>query len=197
MKPKIILLGAGGHCTSCIDVIEQEFRFEIAGIIDINNEKKSLLNYPLLGNDGDLDALRSHYEFAFITIGQIKTSANRIKLYKKLNSLKFTLPTIISPQAYVSKHATIGVGTIIMGGAFVNAKASIGDNCIINTKAIIEHDVKVESHSHISTGSIVNGFSIIKAGTFIGSNSTVKEHTKTNLNDFIKAGTVFKGYQDE
>jgi len=31
---KIILIGAGGHCKSVIDVIEQEARFEIAGIID-------------------------------------------------------------------------------------------------------------------------------------------------------------------
>ena len=33
-NPKIILVGAGGHCRSCIDVIEQEGRFEILGIVD-------------------------------------------------------------------------------------------------------------------------------------------------------------------
>lgn len=33
-KLKIILIGGGGHCHSVIDVIEQENRFNIAGIID-------------------------------------------------------------------------------------------------------------------------------------------------------------------
>ena len=31
---EIILIGGGGHCKSVIDVIEQENRFTIAGIID-------------------------------------------------------------------------------------------------------------------------------------------------------------------
>jgi len=31
---KIILLGGGGHCKSCIDVIENENIYKIAGIID-------------------------------------------------------------------------------------------------------------------------------------------------------------------
>ena len=33
-KPEIILLGAGGHCRSCIDVVESEGRFTVAGIVD-------------------------------------------------------------------------------------------------------------------------------------------------------------------
>ena len=42
---KIILIGGGGHCKSVIDVIEQEARFEIAGIID----KPELLGTKILG----------------------------------------------------------------------------------------------------------------------------------------------------
>ncbi len=35
VKGKIILIGGGGHCKSCIDVIEQEGRFQITGIVDV------------------------------------------------------------------------------------------------------------------------------------------------------------------
>ena len=34
-KEPIILIGGGGHCKSCIDVLEQEGRFQIVGIIDV------------------------------------------------------------------------------------------------------------------------------------------------------------------
>ena len=45
MKEKIILIGGGGHCRACIDVIEQEGRFTIAGIVDVpeKSEVKRLL----------------------------------------------------------------------------------------------------------------------------------------------------------
>jgi FlaA1/EpsC-like NDP-sugar epimerase len=34
-KEKIILIGGGGHAHSVIDVIEQENKYEIVGIIDV------------------------------------------------------------------------------------------------------------------------------------------------------------------
>lgn len=65
MKEKIILIGGGGHCRSCIDVIEQEGRFEIAGIMERPNNSKSsiVLGYAILGTDDDLSDLKERYDF--------------------------------------------------------------------------------------------------------------------------------------
>ena len=196
MKPKLILIGGGGHCTSCIDVIEQEGQFEIAGIVDSDAAITSLLGYPVLGNDNVLQELRSNYEHALITVGQIRSPAVRIKLFEYVKLLGFSLPTIVSPRAYVSKHALLGHGTIVMHDVFINARATVGENCIINTKALLEHDVNVADNCHVSTGAIINGGAIIKRGTFIGSNAVTKELVQTKENDFIKAGAVFKGHSD-
>ena len=196
-KPSLILIGGGGHCKSCIDVIEQENKFLIAGIVDINRFISELLGYPLLRNDDDLAKLKLNYDYALITIGQIKTPAIRIRLLDYAKSLGFKLPAIISPRAYVSKHARIGNGTIIMHDALINAGVIVGDNCIINTKSLIEHDAVIENNCHISTGAIINGGAIIKQGSFVGSNAATKESIKTNEKDFIKAGSLFKGYANE
>ena len=75
---KIILIGAGGHCKSCIDVIEEEKKFEIVGIID-NFRKKSIFGYPVIGKDKDLLKVRKMTKYALITVGQIKSSASRRK----------------------------------------------------------------------------------------------------------------------
>lgn len=50
MKPKLILIGGGGHCHSAIDVIEEEGRYQIAGIVDLpeNLAKNSELYYNQL-----------------------------------------------------------------------------------------------------------------------------------------------------
>ena len=196
-KPSLILIGGGGHCKSCIDVIEQENKFLIAGIVDINRFISELLGYPLLGNDDDLAKLKLNYDYALITIGQIKTPAIRTRLLSYAKSLGFKLPAIISPRAYVSKHAKIGSGTIVMHDVLINAGAIVGDNCIINTKSLIEHDAVIENNCHISTGAIINGGAIVKQGSFVGSNAVTKESVKTHEQDFIKAGSLFKGYANE
>lgn len=196
MKPKLILIGGGGHCAACVDVIELAQEYEIAGIVDMNASAK-LPGYPLLGNDSNLAELRREFDYALITIGQIKSAATRNKLFGLARSLGYVLPSIISPRAYVSQHAVIGKGTIIMHDALINARAKVGSNCIINSKALVEHDSVVEDDCHIATGAIVNGGTLVRRGTFIGSNAVTKEAVKTKENDFIKAGSLFAGYADE
>lgn len=177
-KPSILLFGAGGHARACIDVIEQENNFSIAGIIGLHDEvAKNILGYSVLGSNEDIDVFTSKYKNALIVVGQIKSAEIRIRLYEELKKRDCILPTIISPYSYISKHAQIGEGSIIMHGAIVNAGASVGNNCIINSKALVEHDSLISDHCHISTSAVVNGGVIIGSGTFIGSNSSIREGT--------------------
>ena len=190
---KILLIGAGGHAHSCIDVLEEENQFEIAGLIEkgesISNES---LGYPVIGTDDDLKVLRQQYKNALITVGQIKIPKIRIKLYQLLKELDFTLPVIVSPHAYVSKHAQIGEGSIIMHGVIINANAKIGNNCIINNRALIEHDAVIGDHCHIATGAIINGEVSVENETFIGSSAVTKQAISIGKNCVIGAGVVLK-----
>ncbi len=190
---KILLIGAGGHARSCIDVLEEENQFEIAGLIEksesISNES---LGYPVIGTDDDLKVLRQQYKNALITVGQIKSPKIRIKLYQLLKELDFTLPVIVSPHAYVSKHAQIGEGSIIMHGVIINANAKIGNNCIINNRALIEHDAVIGDHCHIATGAIINGEVSVENETFIGSGAVTKQAIAIGKNCVIGAGVVLK-----
>lgn len=186
-KESIILVGGGGHCHSVIDVIEQQGIYQIAGIVDTpENLGKSVLGYLVIACDGQLTDLFTKHKNALITVGHIKSNSLRLKLYAKLKHIGYTLPTIISPFAYVSPHATIDEGTVVMHHALVNANAKIGKNCIINTKALIEHDATIENHCHIATASVINGGVTVKEHAFVGSNATSKQGA--TLSGFIKAG---------
>ena len=190
-KEDILLIGGGGHCKSVIDVIEQEGRFNIVGIIDrAERIGESVLGYKIIGSESDLESLSSKLSYAMIAIGHVKSNTPRVELFKRLKELGFIMPCIISPLAYVSKHASIDEGSIVMHHALINADVKIGKNCIINSKALIEHDAIVEDSSHVSTGAIVNGGSIIKEHTFFGSGAVLKE--QSSARNFIKAGSVVK-----
>lgn len=189
----ILLIGAGGHCKACIDVIEQIGEWQIVGIIDRKDSGvKEVLGYPVIGCDDDLAELKKQYDYALVTIGQIHSAELKMKLFNQLKALDFNQPSLVSPLAYVSKHAKIGVGTIVMHYALINTAAQVGNNCIINSKALIEHDAIIEDHCHISTGAIINGGVIVGEQSFIGSQATTKQSITIPPQSFIKAGSLVK-----
>lgn len=189
MREKIILFGGGGHCRSCIDVIETEGRYRIAGIVDVAEKVNQLvLGYPIIGTDDDLGELVKKYRYFLITIGQIESADLRIEKYQLLSGLGASFPVIISPYAHVSGHSVIGEGTIIMHNVVVNAGAGIGKNCIINTGAIIEHDAVIGDHCHISTAAVVNGGTKIGSRTFLGSNCNTKQYIEIGEGSLVNSG---------
>ena len=192
-KPSLILIGAGGHAHACIDVIEQHGGYQIAGLIGMPDEMHGHhLGYAVIGTDADLSELAKTIPYALITLGQIKTPIHRTRLYQQAVAFGFQLPTIIAPRAYVSRHATLGAGTIVMHGAIVNAGASVGKNCIINTRALLDHDVTVDDHCHISTGAIINGNTVIGNGSFVGSGSIIKESTALGQGCLVGMGRAVR-----
>lgn len=189
MEEEIILVGGGGHCKSCIDVIETENKFIIAGIVDVKEKlHQNVLDYKIIACDEDLPELVKGYKYFLIIIGQIKSPKKRIEKFEYLKGLGANFPMIISPFAHVSKYASVDEGTIIMHNVIVNAGATIGKNCIINTGAIIEHDAVIGDHCHISTGAIINGGTVVKEATFFGSNSMAKEYIEIGEHSIIGAG---------
>jgi sugar O-acyltransferase (sialic acid O-acetyltransferase NeuD family) len=185
----ILLLGAGGHARACIDVIEQEGRFAVAGLVGLPHERGvRILGYPVVGTDADLTGLLRDYDHVLITIGQIKTAEPRMRLFDLLQQTGCTLPVVVSPRAYVSRHATLGAGTIVMHGAVVNAAAVIGRNCIINSQSLVEHDAEIADHCHISTAAAINSGVHVGAATFIGSNCSVRQMVKIGERCLIGMG---------
>jgi len=188
---EIILIGGGGHCKSCISVIESTNEYRIAGIIDTPDKVgQKVLGYPVIGHDEQLPELKEKYDYALITVGQITSAKLRMKLFQKAKNAGFDLPVIVASTAFVSKHTQIGEGTIIMHQAIINADTTIGVNNIINTKALIEHDCQIGNHNHISTASVLNGNVNVGDECFIGSNSTFVNGIGIKNNIFIGINSI-------
>ena len=171
---ELILVGGGGHCRSVIDVVESANHFRIYGIIDAQaGQSRKVIGYPIIGTDEDLER--------YFNLG-----------FRFLVALGLDLATMISPNAYVSKRASIQAGTVVLHGAVVNAQATVGDNCIVNSLALIEHDAQIGAHCHISTGVRVNGGVKVEMGTFIGSGSIIHEGVHIGERCVISAGSVIK-----
>ena len=191
MKTKLILIGGGGHCKVCIDVIEQTGQFEIVGVLDLAElVGTTVFDYQIIGTDQDITKYAELGYSFLITVGQIKSATLREKLFNKLRESEAEIATIVAPSAYVSEYSKIGTGSIVMNHVIVNAGATIGDNCILNNKCDIEHDVIIGNHTHISTGANVNGNCKVGSGVFIGSNATIANQIIIEDKVVIGAGAV-------
>lgn len=191
MGNRLILIGGGGHCHACIDVIESGKRFVIEGILDVHDKVgQTVLGYPIIGTDDNLIDLVEPATSFLICVGHIRSAAIRQSIYGKLIALGANLATIVSPHAVVSRHSYVGKGSIIMHLATVGPNAHIGNNCIVNTNATVEHDCQLGDHVHVSTHAILNGGCQINDGVFIGSNSTIFQGVSIAETTSIGAGSL-------
>ena len=181
----IILLGGGGHCRACIDVIEAEGKFSITGILERPDavtrgyqksyEKPSVLDYPVIGTDEEIPVYAADKTAFLITVGQNTGSRARRKLQSLVEETGGELARVFSPSAVLCKKAVIKGGTVVMHKAYLGVEAAIGKNCIINTGAIIEHNSEIGDNTHVSTGAVINGGCRVGKDCFIGSGAVIRD----------------------
>lgn len=190
MIAKIVLFGAGGHCRSLIEVIRTNDNFQIIGILDEALKKgDSHCGVPILGSDHDAKLYLEDAK-GVVAIGQVKTSKVRKSLYDLIYENGVPAEAIVASTSYVSEDAKIGAGSVCFHKSFVNAGTTVGENCIVNTGVILEHDVQIGDHCHIGPGAIVNGGVKVGSGTFLGSGCVIKEGVSIGENCVIAAGTT-------
>lgn len=184
----LVLVGGGGHCRSCIDVVRGA-GFSIAGVID-PLPAPEILGLPRLGDDSWLDGADARSMDFLVTVGQVGLSPHRRRLFEALRIRKLPLASIVAIDAIVSPDTAVGDGCIVMHRAVINSGATLGVNAIINTGAIIEHDARLGDHCHISTGAIVNGDARIGDGCMIGSGAIILQGVHIAADVVIGAGAV-------
>ena len=190
---KIIIIGAGGHSKSLINLITSINEFKILGLIENSISNKKILDYPILGTDQDLiKYYKKGIIYCSIGLGQIKNPYKRIKLFNLLKKIGFKIPTIISKKCECFKSNKIGEGTQIFHNTLINSNVKIGKNCIINSNCTIEHDVVIGNHCHIAPGAIINGGVKISDFSFVGSGAVIKENIKVSEICIVGANSFLK-----
>lgn len=168
-RKDLIIIGAGGHAHSVIDVVESGTEYRIVGLIDSTlSLGDKAFGYEVLGAESDLDALVNGGEFElFIAIGD---NFHRQRVYRLVNARLPTtkFATLTHPDSQISKRASLGAGTVVMAGAIINAGCHIDDGVIINTGAVIDHDGSIGRFSSLAPLAAVGGSASIGKRTAIG-----------------------------
>lgn len=185
----IIIIGAGGHASVIIDIIESMrnvgHEVRIQGLLDDRKDITEFMGYKILDKINNAP-LYNYKDTEFV----IAIGNNRIRkeIAKKFNELKYF--TAIHPTALIGSNVNLKSGTVVMPRAIINANTYIGSHVIINSGSIVEHDNVIDDFAHISPGTTLCGGVTVGESTHIGANSTVIPCKKIGSNSVIGAGSV-------
>jgi sugar O-acyltransferase (sialic acid O-acetyltransferase NeuD family) len=91
--------------------------------------------------------------------------------------------TAVHPSAQIARGVTLGRGTVVMAGVVVNSDSRVGDFCILNTNASLDHDGVMENYSSLAPGAVTGGnvrlgaYSAVSLGARVLQGLTIGEHT--------------------
>ena len=179
---KLIIIGAGGHGKVISDLALKIGYSDISFIDD--KAVGDCIGFRIIGACCDIESFDDGETDFVIGIGD-----NCIrKLIAESHNVNWT--TLVHPSAQIGLNVTFGNGTVVMAGTVVNACATIGKHCIINTSSVVEHDDLVRDYVHISPRAVLGGTVTVDDCTHIGIGSTVKNNIYICKDCIIGAGSV-------
>lgn len=190
-RPRIVILGAGGHGRVVLDILHQARRFEVAGFLDSNPEihGRRVDGVPVLGPPGQLAQISKEHNVtsAIIAVGD---NGARRGLARAVENADLDLGSAIHPAATLARSVLIGRNVVIAAGAVVCANCQVGDSAILNTGCIIDHQTMVGEGAHVCPGVRVGARVKIEPGVFIGIGATIIPNVTLGCEAIIGAGAV-------
>lgn len=174
---KVYLYGASGHAKVVKDIAKLAY-VDVPCLIDDNPAVKELDGLKVVHSAEGLSPL-------IVTIGDCQT---RRKIVEKLGVREYL--TVVHPKAVLADSVKLGTGTVVMAGAVLNPYATVGDHCIINTSASIDHDCKIHDFVHIAPHCTLCGEVEVGEGTWVGAGTTIIQGIHIGKDCFIGAGSV-------
>lgn len=189
-KP-IIILGAGGHASVCLDVLRQ-FDNTVIGLTSLENGLSDKMNLPVLGDDQVILEYSPDEVELVNGIGFLPGQCARHRIFDYFKSKGYQFASIVHPSAIVSDSVCLGEGSQIMAGAIIQPDVNIGSNSIINTGSSIDHGSSIGSGVHIAPRAILCGDVIVDECAFVGAGSIILQGVKINANSIVPAGMLKK-----
>lgn len=187
MKEELVVVGAGAHAKVVVDIIRQNEKYELAGLVD-DLDKEGFGGLKIIGDDNCLNSLwQKGIRKIFIAVGNNQV---RKRLFETVQNIGFEIINVISEHAIISPYVKMGKGNVVMPGAVINVDTVIGDGCIINTNCSIDHDGHIGDFVHVAPGAAIAGSVAIGGGTFCGVGCRIIDGVKVGKNVVVGAGTV-------
>ena len=142
---------------------------------------------------GDDTVIETHAPDTVLLVNGLGTTDRteaRRAIYERLTALGFRFATVVDPLALLAGPVEIGEGAQVLAGAVVQPGARLGVNCIVNTRASIDHDCVIGAHAHIAPGATLSGGVRVGEGAHVGTGASVIHNVHIGAGAVVGAGAA-------
>ena len=183
MYKHLVIVGSGGHGQAVADLALSSGDFEKVSFVDDSFPKNTTaLNLDIIGKNDSLFDRVSEFDACFVAIGN---NLIRRKLVEKIYDKGLPLISLFHPKSWVSEHANISIGVVVMAGAVVGTNAKLGIGTLVNAKSTIDHDCVLADFSHLGVGVHLAG------GVQVGESSWLQAGCCAGYNATTDASTIY------
>lgn len=150
-------------------------------------QRQNVASWNIQGDEDALVKVAREFHGVVVAIGH---NATRWRCQERLQQLGFPIATIVHPQAWVSRQATLGAGTVVFAGAVVQVGARVGQASIINTGASVDHDCILGSATHLSPGARLGGTVTLGDRCWIGLGASLRNNITLGSDCTVGAGAA-------
>ena len=192
-KP-IIILGINGNCIDIAEAVEAMAQagadVRVLGYLDDADAAQGRMvgGYPVLGRI----AAAADFPHALFVNGIGSTRSFRAKraLIAATGLAEKRWATVVHPAAFVSRHAQIGHGTVLLAHACVGARARVGPHCMMLQRTLVSHDSVIGGYGVLASAACVSGGCVIEDNVYLGANSSIREGLSIGAGALIGMGAV-------
>jgi sugar O-acyltransferase (sialic acid O-acetyltransferase NeuD family) len=193
MAKSFALWGSAGHAKVLAELISGQGG-QVVALFDKCEVESALSGVPVYyGKEGFLAWADEQVDIERISglaaIGGNRGSA-RIAMQSLFRSRGMPVPVLAHPSAVVSPSAKVGEGTQILALANVGAESRLGEACIVNHRASVDHECVVGNGVHLAPGSTLCGCISVGNNVFIGAGAIVLPRVSIGPDSIVGAGAV-------
>lgn len=182
---RLFIVGCSGHGKVIADIALKQNKYEKLLFLDDDPKSDTCMGISVAGSSTYEDIAPE--DEIVVAIGNPDIRERLQEMYSKK---RFTIATLIHPDAVIGTGVKIGEGTVIMAGAVINPDAVIGRGVIINTGATVDHDDVICDYAHISVGAHIAGTVTVGKSTWIGAGAVVSNNLEICGGVMVGAGAV-------
>jgi sugar O-acyltransferase (sialic acid O-acetyltransferase NeuD family) len=141
------------------------------------------------GFDGWLARWPARPLWGVVAIGGAGGAA-RLEIQGNLAGRGLTIATLVHPRSYVAASVKIGMGSQVLVNATVCAESELGEACIVNTAASVDHECRIADGVHVGPGARLAGCVEVGRCAFVGIGATILPRVRIGRNAIVGAGAV-------
>jgi sugar O-acyltransferase (sialic acid O-acetyltransferase NeuD family) len=171
----------GGHVA--LNISEYSDQYKIAGFLDDDLTKigTEQFGYKVFGDVSNALDLQDAAVVLGIAFPRVKrTIAERLTANNEL-----VFPTLIHPQAWVSRDVTLGQGSIIYPGTTINYGSTVGDFVVINMNCALGHHTSIGGYSSLAPGVNTGGHTTVGEGVELGIGASTLQDVRIGVDSIV------------